>query len=369
MEDIAPALYEAIQADFDKLVAEDRTIAAILKKIEAGTATHADTQQYAIRIGAHAATALKRNLTEGLLPDGQLYYNIAERTIRPALEHNLELVNAVASQVQAALNEAAGIGIKPISATLDDDRIHRIVSSAADTPTITAMHGWLGEAVINTTQSFADEFIRANAEFHYQSGLSPKIVRTSTGKCCDWCEERAGTYDYGDAQERDVFRRHKHCRCLVVYDPGTGRYQNVHSKKWSNTPTADVIEQRRLIGLSTDSIDAFRPGDYDATISKHVSVDRSSLLARAKAGERHAHGGVYIDATKKTKKQLQKSIVSRVSQVERHADKIQHPEDYDVGWKDKSPREQQGLIAKWEKDMRRNAEQAEIELAVFEERF
>lgn len=229
MEDIAPALYEAIQADFDALVADDETIAAILKKIESGTATHAETQQYAIRIGEHAAQALKRNLTEGLLPDGRLYYNIAERTIRPALEHNLELVNAVASQVQAALNEAAGIGIKPISATLDDDRIHRIVSGAADTPTISAMHNWLGEAVVNTTQSFADEFIRANAEFHYESGLSPKIVRTSTGKCCDWCNSLAGTYDYEDARENGVFRRHDYCRCVVDFYTKKGERETVHT--------------------------------------------------------------------------------------------------------------------------------------------
>ena len=66
---------------------------------------------------------------------------------------------------------------------------------------------------------------------------------------------------------------------------------------------------------------------------------------------------------------LEKSIRSRIIQVEEHADKIRHPERYDIGWAEKTERQRAGLLKKWEKDLRRNAEQAGIEIEVWKERF
>lgn len=39
----------------------------------------------------------------------------------------------------------------------------------------------------NFSQHIVDETIRKNAELHHNAGLSPKIIRRSTGKCCRWC--------------------------------------------------------------------------------------------------------------------------------------------------------------------------------------
>ncbi len=38
-------------------------------------------------------------------------------------------------------------------------------------------------------------------------------------------------------------------------------------------------------------------------------------------------------------------------------------------WDEKDDRQKQGLLKKWEKDLLRNAEQAEIEIEVWKERF
>lgn len=363
--DIAPELYEAIQKDFEELISVDKQLQGILEKIEKGTATHLETQMYAQRIGECAATAIKNNLSEGLLPGGKLYYNIAERTIRPTLEHNHELVMDVASQIQQHLNTAAGLGIKPVVAPLDVERVERVVNAAVYADSFEVMQSELGEAIINTTQSFADDFIQQNVDFQARSGMSPKITRISTGKCCDWCEKLAGTYDYKSLPDNSIFQRHKYCRCIVLYDPGKGKYQNVHTKKWSDSTEPDDIEKRKQIGLH--SPDTFRPKDYASTIGRYVNVNRAAVEAAAKAGTRHP--GVYTDAVRKTKKQLQDSIVSRVAQVERHADKIKNPSSYILEWDYFDPRKQKGTLHVWEKDMRRNAEQAEIELAVFEARF
>ena len=53
----------------------------------------------------------------------------------------------------------------------------------------------------------------------------------------------------------------------------------------------------------------------------------------------------------------------------RHAEKIKHPELYDSGWSEKTEKAKNGLIKKWKKDMKRNAEQAYIEAVVYAERF
>ncbi len=42
-----------------------------------------------------------------------------------------------------------------------------------------------------------------------------------------------------------VFQRHKYCRCLVEFDEGEGKVQNVHTKKWSKS---DDIEERKEKG-------------------------------------------------------------------------------------------------------------------------
>lgn len=252
--DIAPELYEAIQKDFAELISADKQLQGILEKIEKGTATHLETQMYAQRIGECAAAAIKNNLSEGLLPSGKLYYNIAERTIRPTLEHNHELVNQVASQVQQHLNTAAGLGMKPVMAQLDVERVERVVNAAVYADSFEAMQSELGEAIINTTQSFADDFIRENAAFQARSGLSPKITRISTGKCCDWCEQLAGTYDYKSLPDNSIFRRHKYCRCVVTYEPGDGRRQNVHTRQWEDPTETGELVKRRVVGLRVGNV-------------------------------------------------------------------------------------------------------------------
>ena len=99
----------------------------------------------------------------------------------------------------------------------------------------------------------------------------------------------------------------------------------------------------------------------------YASVDAQNAYSAAKSGVRNK--GVYADAVKKRQKNLEKSIASHAAQVEDHAKKIQNPEKHDVGWNEKDERQKQGLLRKWERDLLRNAEQAEIEIEVWKERF
>ena len=85
--------------------------------------------------------------------------------------------------------------------------------------------------------------VRKNAEFHFHSGMSPKIVRKEVGNCCKWCKSLVGTYSYPDVP-KDVYRRHRNCRCTVEYYPGKGKKQNVWNKKWRNIEKDDKIKER-----------------------------------------------------------------------------------------------------------------------------
>ena len=101
----------------------------------------------------------------------------------------------------------------------------------------------LDEPVKNFTQSVVDNTIKANSEFQYKAGLRPKIIRKEAGNCCDWCKEVVGVYEYPDVP-KDVWRRHRFCRCTVDYLPGDGRKQDVWSKQWTDVDKNDKIEKR-----------------------------------------------------------------------------------------------------------------------------
>lgn len=365
MEDIAPQLLETLQKRFSEKIAVNPKIRALMKKIKSGEATYIEAEEYAYQIGNALAEVFAQNLSSAVLPDGRMYFNIAQRVIQPLLEEDHKIVSEAAALVQESLNKKANIGIKAQTVEVNEDRIYGIVSKVSEADTFDDVAWVLDEPVKNFSINVVDEILRANVDFQGRAGLSPKVVRKSERNCCKWCSDLDGVYDY--PVEREVYRRHERCRCTVEYDPGEGRRQNVHTKRWTEPGERDMIEERKRFAL--DSIETFRPKDYASTIQSYATIDREAALQAAKAGKRHGHAGVYVDAMDKSKKQLQKSIVSRVSQLERHADKIAHPENYVADWASKDPRYQKGLIDKWQKDIRRNAEQAEIELAVFDERF
>lgn len=374
MEDVAPQLIEDVTAEFHKLYDSSGTIQTLLEKVRNGTATYAEAQEYSLEVSRLIGNAFEAHISSAVLPDGKMYYNIASRLIPSTMDENYVLVSDYALKVQHALNAHAGIGLNAKVAPQNQARVEGLVDMVSSAVQYDDVSGRLLSAVENYSQNIVDETIKENADFHAKAGLFPKIIRRATFGCCKWCRGLAGTYDYrnmpenyyyGDDFYHAIYRRHENCRCTVLYDPGDGRRQNVHTRKLTSAGQSDTIEARRKTGLS--NLGTFRPNDQHNTVQKYVAIDRQDVVSAAKAGKRHS--GVYIDAMNKTKKQLQRSIINRVAEVERHADKIRHPETYVADWATLDPRYQAGLLRKWEKDMHRNAEQAEIELSVFEERF
>ena len=249
-KDIAPELLEAIQKDFYEIFENNRTIQRIEKLIKNKEATYVDLNEYAIDLGEILSQALGNHISSDTLPDGKMYYNIANRIFNPTMSNNHNIVAQKAADIQTALNHEAGLGIKGIEPKLNQDRIDGIIERVSKEDNFDNVSWILDEPMVNFTQSVVDDAIKTNAEFHAKSGLSPKIIRKAESNCCKWCSNLAGTYEYPNDVPDDVYRRHQNCHCTVEYDPGNGskKRQNVWDKKWGSSEEDDKIEQRKQIG-------------------------------------------------------------------------------------------------------------------------
>lgn len=245
-QDIAPILNEKIQTSFKNYCLKDRRITQISKRIRDGTASFSDAHDYAEHLGENLSKALVNNLTAENLPNGKLYYNIATRTVTPSLEENYNLVNDVSEQIQKAIDKKAKVGLGSVRAEFPKERIQGLIDKmTADDIELEAAVKWLMEPIVNNSEAFADDYIKANAEFRTEAGLKTKIVRRADPNCCKWCADLEGEYDY-DLAPDDIYRRHEFCRCTVTYI-SEKKSQNVWSKRTWQTAPQD-LEQRKEVG-------------------------------------------------------------------------------------------------------------------------
>lgn len=249
MEDVAPALITDVIDEFHRLYEESDKIRVLLGKVKEGAATFAEAQQYSLEVSRLIGVAYEKHISSAVLPDGRMYYNIASRLIPDTLDENYKAVSDYAVEVLKKLNENARIGLKAKAAEKDADRINGLVNLASSAEQYDDVSEKLLTAFENFSQSIVDKTIQTNADLHYRAGLTPKIIRKSERKCCEWCANLAGEYDYPTDMPDDVFRRHENCRCTVEYDPGSGKRQNVHTKEWTESTEDTKIESRKILGL------------------------------------------------------------------------------------------------------------------------
>ncbi|WP_270597092.1 DUF6883 domain-containing protein [Enterococcus asini] len=253
MDDIVPALLENIQSQFDEKTYNSAKLKKALKRLSDKKATYIDVNDFAIEVGEISADVLGANITAEILPDGKMYFNIADRILNPTMRKNFDLVSGYAGDVQRELNQAAGIKLKAQSPVINQDRIDGIINRVSSEADFEAIKWILQEPVVNFTQSIVDDAIKANVDFHAKAGLQPTITRTVRGKACDWCKNLAGTYPYHEEPE-NVYQRHDRCRCTVEYNPKDSRgIQNSHSKKWRDPQKDAKIEARKLLNLDSPS--------------------------------------------------------------------------------------------------------------------
>lgn len=236
--DIVPELLEKIKEDFFKAAESNAQLERLLLLLQNGEATFLDAHEFSTILGKLIAKSLKDNISSAVLPEGKMHYNIAERILNDILGTNHNMVSSYSDRVHNILNQKEDIFLNSIKPKINQNRIDGMVNRLSYEEKFDDVAWMLDEPVVNFSNNVVDKFIKANAEFQYKAGLSAKIIRTSTGNCCEWCDAIAGTYTYPNVPQ-DLYRRHKNCDCVVEYFPmkgseNYGKLQNSHTKKWEN---------------------------------------------------------------------------------------------------------------------------------------
>lgn len=240
--DIGETLLELITETFENNLKTSRRIAALQKRF--GT-NYYNVDQYAKEVGILLSKAIHLHVDGDILPDGRMYYNIANTILTDRLTRNHELVSEYALQTQSRLNEAFNIGIKPQKAKLDAQRLHDLVWRIGEAEYYENVADMLKVSVVTFTQSIVTDFIDVNASFQYKSGLRPVLIRSTDGSCCKWCSSVAGVYEYPPKSD-DIFARHQSCTCMVTYYPALGSAQDVYSKKFYSTEEGKKVKQEQI---------------------------------------------------------------------------------------------------------------------------
>ncbi|WP_235688070.1 hypothetical protein [Latilactobacillus fragifolii] len=251
--DIVPGLLATINKEFDQRTIENAKLKSALQLLKRKRATYRDVNDYAVEVGQILADVLGTNVTAELLPDGHMYFNIADRVLNETLKKNYDLITGYAIDVQTQLNREAGLRLKAQVPELNRDRIVGIVNRLVSEPEFDKIKWLLNEPIVTFSQSIVDDVLQRNVEFQAKSGLRPKITRRVVGKACKWCSNLAGSYDYFDKPE-EIYQRHERCRCTVEYHPGSGRRQDVWSKKWIDPQRDAKIETRKQLNIKKNTL-------------------------------------------------------------------------------------------------------------------
>lgn len=249
---IVPALLEKINNEFKEQTISSKKLKSTISLLKNNKATYKNVNEFAIEIGEILANVLGNHISVDILPDGKMYFNIADRLLNETLKNNYDLISNFSVDVQELLNKEASIKIRGQKPDFNQDRVNGLVNKISTEDDFDSVKWVLGEPIVNFSQSVVDDVIKANVDFHAKSGLRPRINRTLVGHACDWCRKLAGSFDYYDLPD-DVYRRHERCKCIVEYKPGDGRKQNVWSKTWTDPQKQQKIQNRKNLNLRKDA--------------------------------------------------------------------------------------------------------------------
>ena len=220
-EDIAPALLKEVERQFrQNLTKKGVNLKKDIQRARDGTLTN--VHSFSNKVGDALAEAFG-TITAEEIPEGTMFFNIADRVMRPPIREAYSMVSDVADEVQNVANKKAGIGLKAVRPPIEEDRVKGLIDAVTSGEFAQTEH-FLDYPVQCLVDHFADHHMEKNAEFLENTGIYTEVIRRASANCCEWCSERAGTYDgYRDAQENEAFARHDGCRCSVEIRSGKTR--------------------------------------------------------------------------------------------------------------------------------------------------
>lgn len=229
--DVSQELLKAVAKDFKTNYSKSKEVARLLKRIETGKATHSDSYRFALKVSEYLNKAINGNMTGETLPNGKLYYHIAEEVLTPLLNNNHALITNYAKDVQTMLNAKEDIPFKGRTAKCNADRIEGICSEYSRTDLFENEQAELADSIENYSLSSVDDTILENVKFLNSLGYHEVVERHAEPGACKWCRSLEGTYDYSSSMDTTIFKRHKRCRCVVYCSRKKDEYQDVWSKR------------------------------------------------------------------------------------------------------------------------------------------
>ncbi len=112
MKDVAPELLEKLNKTFGQKVVIDPQIRSYKKKLEAGKLTERDCALYIRKVVSIASASVTDVMKPKNLPDGKLYWNIAEAVIVPFLKGVIVQMNNIAVSTMKDSDKKQNINIK-----------------------------------------------------------------------------------------------------------------------------------------------------------------------------------------------------------------------------------------------------------------
>ena len=226
--------YKHLRAAIDRKLSTDPEFRTIVKRINSGRATLIDTERYSQVIAHTVSKELSAEVLD--LTDREA---ITAQVLRDSYDN----INEVCARVQKAMDEKAGIHIRPQQADFPGERVSQFTHSLVDPTVKDAVIKRRARAGSDTiTKSFHDDYIKKNATFRNDAGLTCYIIREGSN-CCKWCSDVAGKYKFG-TQPEDIFRRHDNCDCTIIYDGqvlrGKQNADGSRSKTWEEIPEEDA---------------------------------------------------------------------------------------------------------------------------------
>lgn len=213
--DVVEELFPLIRDAFDRARRRDDELRR-LRKLAETSGKYKDAHDYALLVSKHCAQAILQYIKEDALPNGRLYYNIAQRIITPMLRSTYNMSIAACRDVQRVFNEQLEMQLQPLVAEFEQDRVDGISLVASRKDTLDEALVVVESDIENYALHVVDETMHRNARFLAESGVAVIVERTAKANACDWCRSQAGVYNYADVRDgSDVWRRHGGCQCIL----------------------------------------------------------------------------------------------------------------------------------------------------------
>ena len=220
---------ESLQQTWNEKLNNNKKIAKVLKGVKNGTATYPDAESLSYEVGQALADTYKDYFPQ-LLKDGYMPEDIAREILESTLKSDYDIVSDVTVDVQKTLNTKAGIGLNAVRPEYDIDRVEGLIKYLIENKYLNIEMSFL-DSIVNYSQHTVDQAIHDNVEFHENAGFQPIIVRKLVGGACEFCKQRAGTWNYTNDMGSFVFERHLNCKCTIEYQPSKNKAIYIENRK------------------------------------------------------------------------------------------------------------------------------------------